>query len=262
MPSRNPSACLVLCLGILSVCAAKPPFSRKGKELPPFDWGDVALIASAEGDAGTPARFSRLEGTYPPFLPYRLFQALINAQAKEHRDRTLRNPDFAERVVPFVYCAEYGSSRVLGTTESFLDLKTGGHPIGLQTGHWAAAESEMVIGHAVAVRDRVQLGETFLIQPWTGTPPGHPPRDPIALTVTGILRPLGNAWDRGMFTNLDAARDILTQGGVWSNGVLHFIAVQLREGGVEDLRKVVGREVDTQAVVYPATVKRGPEKWE
>lgn len=226
-----------------------------------------ALIA-AKGSA-TDAVLGALnaEGPYPRFIPLRLFATLVN-EAWYAAGRTAH----ASSVVPLVYVGKMGAGaggldgyRVAGTTEGFFTMPSPAPRPVFATGGWTREEAGVVLGHAVARRERLGIGDPVAVAHWSADSMPSPARSgltPRVFRVSGILAPTGTAWDRLVFTNLVQAQSLLEealpvagQKTVWDSFVLHYVIVHAVPGGADSLGAMIDQQTVTQIVPVAETLE-------
>lgn len=204
-----------------------------------------ALVGAKAGPVEMLLDCLNLEGPYPEFIPYRLYQTLVNWK-----------PAFHEGIVPFLICGKAAGGRVMGTTEAFLRQGEWGMPVSLAQGRWAAGEGEAVMGAAAAARAGLRPGGEVAVDPWVSDDPAAQSVVPRRLRVTGVLHKRGDAWDDAVFTNLAEAQRMIeaaTPGGTRDpeRYVIHYMLIYLKPGGFPYLRGLVDRRTVAQAVSVP-----------
>lgn len=104
--------------------------------------------------------------------------------------------------VPISYGDNYKGYRIVGTTDKFLSL----YHAEIASGRRVEHSLEVVIGHRVAERTGLKLGDTFLSS--HGLVDNDIDVHNNKIKVVGILKPTGNVIDRLMITNLESIWEV------------------------------------------------------
>lgn len=220
-----------------------------------------ALVGAKSGPVEMLLGCMNLEGPYPGFIPIRLYGTLMNQGKVGFADAEV-NTRLHRCIVPMVYCGRLHGYRMLGTNESFLNQPEPGPKVVLAQGEWAHREANVVLGAEVARRERLGIGDEVEVAAWTAevpedaVDPAHGKEPSYRLKVTGILAPMGNAWDRALFTNLGESKTILAAGlakdkTIWGADVLHYLIVYLVPDGLPPLRSLIDERTVAQVVSVP-----------
>lgn len=200
------------------------------------------------------------EGDFPDFLPYKLFESLRAEQAVAHGDGVVTKPSYIETITPFVYFAQYDGHRVIGTDESFYRRKRAGESLTLSEGRWFNADSEVVLGAAIAHEKKIKVGDSIKARPWLG---GAPLTDEIELKVAGLLLATGTQWDRSVFASVQEAHAVFERNtlrvnrkSIWGPKVLHYFLVDLRSEGFSPFEDLVNKRTVAQVVSVEEQKKR------
>jgi putative ABC transport system permease protein len=194
------------------------------------------------------------EGSYPEYLPYKLFESLSAEQTVHFEDGAESKPSYIRSIIPFVYFGQYHNFRIAGTNESFLARPNPEDSLHLAVGHWAANQGEIILGDAIAKATKfnesgLKVGDFILAQTWAGD---EGVRN-MSLKISGILESTGTAWDRMAFSNLatahvNLANIDLSKRSIWGPQVLNYFLVYLKPGGFRTLASLVNRRTVGEAI--------------
>lgn len=109
-------------------------------------------------------------------------------------------------VVPISYGDNYKGNRIVGTTEDFFKI----YQASLQEGKWANKSMEVVLGHAVAQKLKLGIGDTFLSS--HGLLENQVDVHTDKLRVVGILQPTQKVIDRLIITHVKTIWDVHDHG--------------------------------------------------
>ena len=218
--------------------------------------GGDAVVGAKAGGLEILLGSLNLEGRYPDFIPYNLYETLKNRRGVQFEDGEKAVPTFVRQVIPLVYFAKYGEYRVIATDETFIHRPENASEVSpsLAEGRWADGNSEVVLGSAVARHFQLSVGNPLTARAWLGEPkPGDPEPDPVPLVVTGILAPTESAWDSGLYSNLEMARSTFERAGlgtrsVWGVKVLHYFLIYLQGDGMLRLESLINKRSVAEVV--------------
>ncbi|MBX2994136.1 MAG: ABC transporter permease [Bdellovibrionaceae bacterium] len=190
------------------------------------------------------------EGSFPDFVPYKLFESLRVEQAVRFEDGASTKPSFIESVIPLVYFGKFGGYRLAGTDGSFFH-RPRSESLTFAQGRLFESSGEVVLGAAVAQSLGLKVGDTITVQGWRDdSPPSN-----LTLTVVGVLHPTGTQWDRTLYSSLDQAWSFFAESSamiarksIWGPQVLHYFLVYLKPGGFDGLETLVNRRTVAQAI--------------
>lgn len=192
------------------------------------------------------------EGSFPDFLPYKLFESLRADQAITHGDGAVTQPSYIESIIPFVYFGKFDDYRVAGTDDTFLNRKRSGEALLLKEGSWFSQTGEVVLGSSVARDKGVKTGDKIQIHPWFG---GDALSSLIDLKVTGVLLSTGTQWDRTLFSNVEQAQQVFEKNlsaiaskSIWGSHVLNYFLVYLQPNGFAPFEALVNRRTVGQVI--------------
>jgi ABC-type transport system, involved in lipoprotein release, permease component len=220
-------------------------FSAMGK-------GGDAIVGAKAGGIDILLGSLNGEGSYPEFLPMKLFESLRADQAVTHGDGVTTRANAIESIIPFVYFGEYQNFRVVGTDETFQKRPRSVDTLLLAEGRWFRTEGEVVVGSSIARSQNLKVGDTVQAHPWMGkiSLSGE-----VELKVVGILLPTETQWDRELFASLSQAKQVfdkfapaLAGRSIWGSEVLHYFLVYLKPGGFESLESLVNQRTVGQIV--------------
>lgn len=222
-----------------------------------FGKGGDAVIGAKSGGIEIVTSALNGEGSYPGFLPMRLFETLRAEQVVRFEDGTASKPSYIRLIIPFLYFAKAGDFRIVGTDETFLQRPQ--EPLQFSEGQWARNKDEVVIGSVMAQKENLKIGDTVVAKAWLG--------DKVFaselrnLKVVGILNSTQSAWDRMAFTNLATAHEVLkkvdlTPVSIWGADVLNYFLVYLHPNGYEPLAALVNSRTVGQVVLVQKEIAR------
>lgn len=218
--------------------------------------GDVIVGAKA-GEISILLSSLNLEGKYPDFLPYNLFETLRNQKTVYFEDRTKSKPSYIELVIPFVYFGKYKQYRLIGTDESFLNRPTNEDSVQISEGRWANNLAEVNLGAEVAKKENLLLGDVINVVSWTKNTgqDNEISSDSFRfdLKVVGIYSKTNSAWDRGIYSNLKQAQLVLSQSdlsksSIWKSKILHYFLIYVNPSGLEQLSSLINRRTVGQII--------------
>jgi len=206
--------------------------------------GDAILGAKADPVDMTLSALN-LEGPYPRFIPLR-FGVLLN--------KNWLDTGFSAHVIPILFCGKHEGRRVIGTTHDIFTQPEPSPGFALQSGVWPGIDKGIVLGAETARREKLHVGDRIPVTPWTSDSLDVP-RAPTLFRVAGILKPMHNAWDGALFTNIVQAEALIGRyskdwNGDWSRLVAHYFILNVPAGGVERVRATV----DARTVVQVASL--------
>lgn len=116
--------------------------------------------------------------------------------------KKIRKNPMIKMAVPISYGDNYKGFRIVGTTPEFITLYNGK----IQEGHAVQKTNEVILGHTVADRLQLKIGDTFLSS--HGLIDNNIDVHNEELIVVGILKPTQKVIDRLILTNLESIWDI------------------------------------------------------
>jgi putative ABC transport system permease protein len=201
-----------------------------------------------------------LEGSYPGFIPYKLYASLVHKQTLKFEDGAVAESSYIKSVIPFLYFGKYKSYRAVATDESFLNRPFAEDSLSLKEGRWVATDAnEVVVGFNIAQQEKIHLGDTLLVDSWTSD--GEQSTGGISLKVVGILQPSHKAWDNGLYSSLNVGWAVLknkdlSQQSIWKEEVLNYFLIYLEPKGLLPLENLINRRTVAQVISAKAEVKK------
>jgi len=197
------------------------------------------------------------EGSYPAFLPYKLFESLRAQQTITHGDGVATTPSYIESITPFVYFAKLNQFRVVGTDRSFLGLAGN---LKVVSGQWTEHDDQVVIGGMVARDLGLKVRDKISVQTWVSEFATGPT---FELEVSGILESTNSQWDRLIFGTVGKAHRILEthsnqiqNESIWGPQVLNYFLIKLRPNGFLPLSNLVNKRTVGQVIDVDEEKKR------
>jgi putative ABC transport system permease protein len=215
-----------------------------------------AIVGAKAGQIDMLLGCLNLEGPYPGFIPYRLYETLLNRDRIGVGEGEEVKVPVHKAIVPILFCGKYRGHRLIGTNDVFLRQGEWGAKVALEKGRWCDGENETVIGSDVSRREGLLPGDDAPVEPWTSGDSMAQSVIPRRLKVTGVLRRRGDAWDGALFTGMATASRLLSTGATGdaqARGpyVLHYMLVYLQEGGLRPLRDLIDRRTVAQVASVP-----------
>ncbi|KYG67005.1 hypothetical protein AZI86_08270 [Bdellovibrio bacteriovorus] len=242
-------AVAVACSGILwrINILASSRFESLGK-------GPEAVIGAKSGGIDILLGSLNGEGSYPGFLPKKLFDSLRSAQTVQFEDGAQSQTKYIRAIVPFLYFAKFKEARVVATDESFFGQPLDNERMQFESGSWTGNPNEAVIGADIATHSGLNVGDSFTANAWFGEDIFSPTQ--VSLKVAGILKSTSSTWDRLIYTDLASAQEILKRTdlrtkSIWGADVLNYFLVRLEPNGLQPLQalvnsRTVGQVIDVQ----------------
>lgn len=257
---KVPTLIAILAISISVACAgvllrlnilADSRFSSFGK-------GGDAIIGAKSGGLDILLGALNSEGSYPGFLPMKLFESLRAEANVQFEDGTQMKPSIRS-IIPFLYFAKYEDYRVVATDASFLNRPVSDDNLSLADGRWVQGSEEIVVGAAVARSQNLKVGDQIFAKAWLGERIFV--SKSISFKVVGILNATHSAWDRTLFSNLETAHSLLAQvnlgpASVWGPQVLNYFLVYLNPQGFDQLASLVNNRTVGQAVLVSEESKK------
>ena len=194
-----------------------------------------------------------LDGTYPDFIPDRLYHTLKDRRALRFEDSSEFSTSMLKNVVPIVYFGTHHNSRIVGTDERFFVSPSPGTGPGLSEGRRFGPFGEVVIGALVSKNEHLAPGDSIDCAAWIGNHQAHADSVPFRLRVVGILKERGDAWDRACFSSMAQAHQVFERTRMesetsWKADVLHYILISLPPGGFAPLADLVNRRTVAELI--------------
>jgi putative ABC transport system permease protein len=226
--------------------------------------GDVIIGAKA-GQIDMLLSCLNAEGPYPGFIPDRLYFSILNHEKLSAATGSPERP-FHRTLVPILYGGTFRGRTIIGTNAEFLKLSGSGFDLAMDQGRWSSDSGQAVLGERMAREAGLKPGDVFFAAPWpaSGSLGGASAGGalsagaegwvlPYPLKVTGILGPMGNVWDKAVFTNMTEARRLAARGGllansVWGADVVNYMLIETLPGRQEALRDLVDKRTVAQFV--------------
>ncbi len=209
--------------------------------------GGNAVLGAKSGGLEILLGSLNFEGDYPDFIPFNLFVTLRQRSAVAFEDGAVEKNTSVKTVIPLLFWGKFKSYRVVGTDESFIKRPSPDENIALKEGTWPKTGEEIAIGAQVASQENVKIGQTLVVHGWPQS------EKMVSLKVTGILNVTQSVWDKGLYTNLDVARDslhsTLEQAATpWKENVLHFALIYLDTEGFAPLKSLINQRSVAQLI--------------
>jgi len=189
------------------------------------------------------------EGSYPGFLPIKLFESLKAQTTITHGDGVATTPNYIKSISPFLYFGKLQGFRVVGTDSTFYEMINRPQ---FFSGEWAQDDGQVVIGHRVARELDLKVGDKIQVQPWVTNTVS---RSAFELEVSGVLSSTNSQWDQLLFGTVDRARSTLEtyphqirDQSIWGAQVFHYFLVNLHPNGFLPLSTLVNQRTVGQVI--------------
>jgi putative ABC transport system permease protein len=192
-----------------------------------------------------------LEGEFPGFIPYNLFQTLQAKQAVHFEDGANSDPSQLRLVIPFLYFANYNGHRVIGTSPDFMKRPFAPDSPQLSEGRWVEeSQHEVVLGADAA--NGAKVGDTVHLKP-AGLDKETAEKIDLPAKVVGILKPTGKAWDFAIFSSVKDAQTAIVVSGlssqsIWGPNVLHYFLIYQTPESYPGLKSLINERTVAQVV--------------
>lgn len=214
--------------------------------------GGDAIIGAKSGGIEIMLDSLNAEGSYPDFLPYKLFESLRAEQNVKFEDGQSIKPTTIRSIIPFIYFGKFENYRVVGTDDSFYHRPNDQESLVISSGRWFQNKNEIVIGSAVASARGIKVGDSIKINPWITD---EPSRIDLDFTVVGIALRTDSQWDRTLFASvadahqvIDRFPELIARRSIWGPNVLNYFLVYLSPGGFSKLESLINRRTVAQVV--------------
>jgi len=216
-----------------------------------------AIVGAKAGGIEILLNSAHLEGSYPEYLPFALFESLRAQQTVHFEDKVAIQPSYIDTIIPFLYFGKYKNHRVIGTNESFLHRPRSDENPVLESGRWASGLNEAVIGSSVTAQEKIKIGDEIEMADWAPTlAPAM-----AKLQIVGVIAPTHTVYDQALFSNIQTAQSVLAQiplgeHSIWGTKVLNYFLVYLKPGGFPALASLVNKRTVGQAVLVDEEKQR------
>lgn len=192
-----------------------------------------------------------LEGPYPGFLPYNLYNSIKNQQTVRFEDGAESKPSYVRAVIPFLYYANYAEYRVIGTSADFIrrpDVPgSSGSPTTAE-GIWLQKSGDAVVGARVAEAKALHAGSVIRAETAFGAI-----KRGFELNVSGVLAPTGKIWDYAVFTSLEDGQNVLSKTdlrgrSIWGANVLSYFLVYHDADAFQPLSSLIDQRTVGQMI--------------
>jgi putative ABC transport system permease protein len=210
-----------------------------------------AIAGAKSSGTGILLNTLNLEGNYPEFVPYNLFESLRREQEASIDAPTPYSNTSLRQVTPFLYFGKYNNYKVIGTDATIFQRNDPAYHMTIKEGRWAENPSEVVLGSKIADKENLNINDDLMIEPWIGNEPTNLPQ--IRTKISGIIRETNSAWDYAIFSNIETAKNVLhmsdtTQLSIWGAQVLNYFLVNLRPEGYKPFQDLINSRTVAQVV--------------
>ena len=212
-----------------------------------------AIIGAKAGGLDILLGALNLEGPYPEYMPYNLFESLKNQKTVVFADKVQSTPSFIKSIIPFLYFADYKNYRVIATDESYLHRPISQDSPTLARGRWISGPSEVTLGYEVAKKEQLTLDDFIFLSSIASSSieKGIKPIQAKA-KIVGILAPTHTIFDTAVFSSLTQGRQMISDSGmenaIWKGNVLSYCLVYLEPGTFSQLTSLVNQRTVAQVV--------------
>jgi putative ABC transport system permease protein len=215
--------------------------------------GPDAVIGAKAGGIEILLGSLNLEGSYPEFIPGRLYQTLKQSQHIEFEGGSVFDPSVIKNVVPIVFFAKYENHRVVGTDERFFSQQGAQDAPRLLAGRWFEPFNEVVVGSSVAGEHGIHIGDSIAVHAWVSDNPQAVAPPVVSLRVVGILAAGRSAWNHACFSSIAEAIQVFhgvagDSLSTWRNDVVHYLLLYVRPGGFRAVSELVNHRTVAEVV--------------
>lgn len=205
--------------------------------------GCDAIVGAKSGGIDILLGALNLEGTYPGFLPQKLFDSLEAQEKVKFEDGTNSEPSYIKAVIPYLYFAKLGNYRVIGTNANFFEHNN--TQLTYSSGSLWTKPTSLVIGSALAESKSLRVGSLVKISIWTGAKNDSSTK-PLTFEISGILNPTHSAWDYAAYIQYQFAQSVLSQvnlgeATIWQNQVLNYFLISIDPKGRNQLESLINK---------------------
>lgn len=214
--------------------------------------GPEAIIGAKAGGIEILLGALNLEGTYPGYVPYKLYASIASKQSMQFEDGAKTSPSYIKSVIPFLCFGKLKNFRVIGTDASFLSRPNKEELFSFKEGGWVSENSnEVIVGANVASAEKIKLNDSLLVTVWNNDEIAT--RETFSVKVVGVLNPTGKSWDNALYTSLQTGWDILkgkdlSRQSIWNEQVLNYFLVYLEPQGQLSLENLINRRTVAQVI--------------
>jgi putative ABC transport system permease protein len=215
--------------------------------------GPDAVIGAKAGGIEILLGSLNLEGSYPEFIPGRLYQTLKQSQQIQFEAGSVFDPSVIKNVVPIVFFAKYKNHRVVATDERFFSQGGAQDAPKLLAGRRFEPYNEVVVGSSVAGEHGLHIGDSIAVHAWVSDYPQNSVHPVVSLRVVGILEAGRSAWNHACFASIAQADQVFQRAAgdslsTWKNDVLHYLLVYLQPGGFRSVSELVNHRTVAEVV--------------
>jgi ABC-type lipoprotein release transport system permease subunit len=194
------------------------------------------------------------EGPYPDFVPYVLFESL----RKEAVSPGVYASSKLRAVTPFLYFGKYKDYRIIGTDESFISSVNGSN-MNIESGRWAENEGELVIGHSVYSKEKLNIGDVININPWISDKKdfAYHTRN-LPFKIVGVFSETKTSRDYALYSGVLQAQNVIRGSNsdslkisIWGASVLSYYIVYMNPDGKDAFVNLINKRTIAQ-VIYPS----------
>ena len=207
-----------------------------------------AVIGAKASDTDILLNSLNLEGNYPDFIPYVLFESLKKEEGWGTNNETPYKLKIRS-IIPFLYFAKYKNYRAIGTDESMFT----GSNLKISEGNWCNNINEIVIGKKIAESENLKINNEIEIQSWVNNSENSTKNSKMfKVKVTGICNNSNSAYDYAIFSNLYTADSVFksVNGGNsnWGTKVLNYFLVYIDRNEYGQLSELINKKTVAQII--------------
>ncbi len=212
------------------------------------DQGD-AIVGAKSGGIDILLGALNFEGDIPNYIPQNLYETLKAKKDIAFEDQSkFQNGFTVSHITPLLFFGRYKDFKLVGTDESLLSMIPTDSAPQIQEGAFPQNPGEALLGSQVAQADSVKIGQNIYTHAEI-----HDSKIASAafpLKVTGILKPTGKSWDKGIYTNLTTAQTAVaaTPGyqTIWGPKVLSYFILNIQPDGHNSLASLINQRTVSQ----------------
>ncbi|QLY26932.1 ABC transporter permease [Bdellovibrio sp. KM01] len=208
-----------------------------------------AIVGAKSGGIDILLGALNFEGEVPNYIPQNLYETLKAKKDISFEDQSkFQNGFTVSHITPLLFFGKYKDFKLVGTDESLLSMTPSDSAPQLQDGQFPQNPGEALIGSQVAHSQSLTVGQNIYTH--AEIYGSNIASAAFPLKITGILKPTGKSWDKGIFTNLTTAQAAVaaTPGyqTIWGPRVLSYFILNISPDGQDSLASLINQRTVSQ----------------
>lgn len=211
-----------------------------------------AVVGAKSGGIDILLGALNFENDVPAYLPQNLYETLKAKKDISFEDKATFKESFTvTHITPILVFGKYNGFTLMGTEDNLFALTPANDTAPkLSAGQFPANMDEAMVGADVADKESLKIGDSIYVHARIHGSSYEGSSFP--LKISGILKPTGKIWDRGIFTSLATAQNavVRTPGyqTIWGPHVLSYFIMNIQPGGEEALATLINQRTVSQLV--------------